>query len=210
MTSLLLLNSSASGDQSVSATLTRHFVDRLRESDGTIEVRERDLGNNPIPHLDPQRLPGLGGKEDTNEARETHTTSNNLIAELKKADILVIGAPMYNFGITSTLKVWFDHVLRAGITFGYTEDGPQGYVTGKRAIIVESRGGFYSEGPGAGMDAQEPHLRAMLGLIGITDVTFVHAERLAVGPEVREASIEQAKAELDLLAEDVGAQTIAA
>ncbi len=100
--------------------------------------------------------------------RQPTALSDTLIAELQSADILVIGAPMYNFGIASTLKAWFDHVLRAGITFRYGESGPEGLLKGKRAIVIESRGGLYSEGPAQVMDAQEPHLRGMLRFMGIT------------------------------------------
>lgn len=109
---------------------------------------------------------------------------------------VMIGAPMYNFGIPSALKSWFDHVLRAGVTFHYTAEGPVGLVTGKRAIVVETRGGLYSEGPANALDAQEPHLKALLGFIGITDVEFIRAERLAFGPEVRDGAIADAQSEL--------------
>jgi FMN-dependent NADH-azoreductase len=104
---------------------------------------------------------------------------------------------MYNFGIPSTLKAWFDHVLRAGVTFRYTENGPEGLVTGKKAFVIESRGGLYTEGPTQSLDSQEPHLRNLLGFIGITDVTFVRAEKLAFGPEAREHSIGAARAHLE-------------
>ncbi|MEI2735652.1 MAG: NAD(P)H-dependent oxidoreductase [Rhodoblastus sp.] len=119
--------------------------------------------------------------------------SDALVAELQAADTIVIGAPMYNFGIASTLKAWFDYVLRAGVTFRYTEAGPEGLLKGKRAIVVASRGGLYSEGPAKSFDSQEPHLRTLLGFIGITDVEFVRVERLAFGPEAREQSIADAE-----------------
>ena len=132
-----------------------------------------------------------------NESRRAALAlSDELVAELEAADTIVIGAPMYNFGITSTLKAWFDYVLRTGITFRYTEVGPEGLLKGKRAIVVESRGGLYSEGPASVMDSQEPHLRTMLGFMGVTDVTFVRAEKLAFGPEAREKAIDAARAEL--------------
>src|SRR5262249_37703236 len=115
---------------------------------------------------------------------------------LKGADVVVIGAPMYNFGIPSTLKAWFDHVLRAGITFRYTQNGPEGLVTGKRALVVVTRGGLYSEGPAQAMDSQEPHLRTLLGFIGITAVAFVRAEKLAFGDEAREQSLNVARSQL--------------
>jgi FMN-dependent NADH-azoreductase len=109
---------------------------------------------------------------------------------------------MYNFGIASTLKSWFDHVLRAGVTFRYTEAGPEGLLAGKRAIVIVTRGGLYSEGPASVMDSQEPHLRTLLGFIGITDVTFVRAEKLAFGPEARDQAIGAAQVQLkDAVAE---------
>ncbi|WP_263641762.1 FMN-dependent NADH-azoreductase [Hypericibacter adhaerens] len=140
----------------------------------------------------------MRGGEPANAAQKaTQALSDELIAELKAADTIIIGAPMYNFGIASTLKAWFDHVLRAGVTFRYTETGPVGLVTGKRAIVIETRGGLYSEGPAQPFDSQEPHLRTLLGFIGITDVTFVRAEKLAFGPELREQAIGNAQAVLE-------------
>jgi FMN-dependent NADH-azoreductase len=107
---------------------------------------------------------------------------------------------MYNFGMASTLKAWFDHVARAGITFRYSEAGPEGLLKGKKTIVVESRAGLYSEGPAAAMDSQEPHLRTLLGFLGLDDVTFVRAERLAFGPEAAAASIAGAIEKLRVLA----------
>jgi len=107
---------------------------------------------------------------------------------------------MYNFGMSSTLKSWFDHVARAGVTFRYTAEGPEGLLKGKKTVVIESRAGFYSEGPGAVQDGQEPHLRALLGFIGLDDVTYVRAEKLAFGPEAAEASIADAGAALGVLA----------
>ena len=104
---------------------------------------------------------------------------------------------MYNFGMASTLKTWFDHVLRAGVTFRYTAEGPEGLVKGKRAIVIETRAGFYSDGPAAIMDNQEPHIRTLLGFMGIGDVTFIRAEKLAFGPEASSAAIADAIAEID-------------
>ena len=197
MSTVLVLTSSALGQASVSNQLVGDAVARLRQQDPSVRVVARDLGASPVPHLTLDSATALRGGEPENAAQAAaQALSDELIAELKGADTIVIGAPMYNFGIASTLKAWFDHVLRAGITFRYTENGPVGLLKGKRAIVIESRGGLYSEGPAQGMDAQEPHLRTMLGFIGITDVTFVRAERLALGPQVREQSIDAARAQL--------------
>jgi FMN-dependent NADH-azoreductase len=197
MSTVLVLNSSASGTASVSRQLVARAVAELRVQDPNLHVVARDLGTDPIPHLTLESATALRGADPVNqEQAAAQALSNELISELKAADVLVIGAPMYNFGIPSTLKAWFDYVLRAGLTFRYTETGPEGLVTGKRAIVVESRGGLYSEGPAQAMDSQEPHLRTMLGFIDITDVSFVRAERLAFGPEIRDQAIDGAKAEL--------------
>jgi FMN-dependent NADH-azoreductase len=202
MSTVLVLNSSATGDASVSKLLVQDAVAELRRQDPDLNVLTRDLGETPIPHLTPDAAAGLRAAVASNSAQaEAQRLSDDLIAELRAADTIVIGAPMYNFGIPSTLKAWFDYVLRAGVTFRYTEAGPEGLVTGKRAIVVESRGGLYSEGPAQVMDLQEPHLRTLLGFMGITDVGFVRAERLGFGPEAREAAIGQARAELGRLAE---------
>jgi FMN-dependent NADH-azoreductase len=119
--------------------------------------------------------------------------SDELIAELQAADTLVIGAPMYNFSIPTGLKAWFDYVLRPGKTFSYSEAGPQGLITGKRVIIIESRGGHYSEGPAHAMDFQEPYLRTLFGFMGLTHVSFIHAEKLGFGPAAREAALVAAR-----------------
>jgi FMN-dependent NADH-azoreductase len=202
MSSALVLTSSALGEASVSNQLVRDALSALRARDPQLQVATRDLGSNPIPHLTLDSATAVGGGEPANEAQATaRALSDELIAELKAADAVLIGAPMYNFGIASTLKAWFDYVLRAGITFRYTENGPVGLLKGKRAIVIESRGGLYSEGPAQVMDSQEPHLRTMLGLMGITDVTFVRAEKLAFGPEARAQAIGAARAQLGELIE---------
>jgi FMN-dependent NADH-azoreductase len=200
MSTVLVLNSSAAGDASVSRALVNTAVDRLRGQTPNLTLVTRDLGADPVPHLSPDAALALRG-EPTNAAQaEARALSDALIAELKAADTVVIGAPMYNFGIPSTLKAWFDHVLRAGVTFQYGANGPEGLVTGKRAVVVLARGGFYSDGPAQGMDFQEGHLRTLLGFIGITDVSFVRAERLAFGPDVAKEAIGAAEAELGALA----------
>jgi FMN-dependent NADH-azoreductase len=198
MTHVLVLTSSALGAASVSNQLVEEAVARLTARDPKLQVVRRDLGLAPVPHLDADSATALRGAEPANAAqRQAQALSDELICELKAADVVVIGAPMYNFGITSTLKAWFDYVLRAGLTFRYTESGPEGLVKGKRAIVVESRGGLYSSGPAQPMDSQEPHLRTLLGFIGITDVSFVRAEKLAFGPEAREQAVDGARREFE-------------
>jgi FMN-dependent NADH-azoreductase len=204
MTNVLIIDSAATGEASVSRRLTRELESILRGR-GPVRIVHRDVGADPVPHLTAGTTPAIRGAEpQTEAARAALALSDALIAELKSADIVVIGAPMYNFGIPSTLKAWFDHVLRAGITFRYSQAGPEGLLKGKKAIVIESRAGLYSSGPSAPMDSQEPHLRTLLGFMGIDDVAFVRVEKLAFGPEQESASIAEAVEELrSLAAEDL-------
>ena len=202
MTNILIIDSAATGEASVSRRLTGELEAMLRGR-GPVRIVRRDVGADPVPHLTAETTPAIRGAEpETDSAREALALSDALIAELKAADLIVIGAPMYNFGMPSTLKAWFDHVLRAGITFRYSEAGPEGLVKGKKAIVIESRAGLYSEGPAAAMDSQEPHLRTLLGFMGLDDVAFVRAERLAFGPEAAAASIAEAVETLRTLASE--------
>ena len=198
MNNILILDSAATGESSVSRRLTRAAAEALVARDPDAHIILRDVGSNPIPHLTAETVPAIrAGIVETEAAREALELSDALIAELKAADLIVIGAPMYNFGMPSTLKAWFDHVLRARITFQYSEAGPEGLLKGKKAIVVEARAGLYSEGPAASMDSQEPHIRTLLGFMGIDDVTFVRAEKLAFGPEAAEAAIGDALGQLE-------------
>jgi FMN-dependent NADH-azoreductase len=199
MSNILVLDSAATGDASVSRTLVREAVDALK-TPGTGGVVYRDLDAAPLPHLTNATVAGIRAEPASDSEHAARALSDELIAELREADVIVIGAPMYNFSVPTTLRAWFDHVLRAGETFRYTEKGPQGLLPGKRVIVVESRGGLYSSGPAQGMDAQEPHLRTLLGFVGISDVAFIRAEKLGFGPEAREQSISAAQAELKLVA----------
>ena len=197
MSTVLVLTSSALGAASVSNQLVQDAITQLVLQDLQLRVFTRDLGGKPIPHLTIDSANALRGAEPANDAQASaQALSDELIAELKAADTLIIGAPMYNFGIASTLKTWFDHVLRAGITFKYSESGPVGLLKDKRAIVIETRGGLYSEGPAQVMDSQEPHLRNLLSFMGITNVKFFRAEKLAFGPEAREQAIDAARAQL--------------
>mgnify|MGYP001077759295 FL=1 len=201
MATALVLNSSTSGPASISRQLVQTTVDHLRRQNPGVHIVERDLNADPIPHLTTETTAALrGGEANSPAQRDALALSAALIEELKAADTLVIGAPMYNFGIPPTLKSWFDYVLRAGLTFRYSETGPEGLLKGKRAIVVESRGGLYSSGPAQVMDSQEPHLRTLLSFVGITDVTFIRAEKLGFGPEAREEAIRNANAELAAVA----------
>jgi FMN-dependent NADH-azoreductase len=200
MKSLLVINSSAAREGSVSRTLVEETLAKLLEDSPYAEVVRRDLGAQPVPHLTVETLAGVRGTPSTPAEQRARNLSDELIAELRSADTILIGAPMYNFGVTTSLRAWFDHVLRAGETFSYSEAGPKGLLAGKRVIVIESRGGFYSEGPSSAIDFQEPYLRHLLGFVGITDVTFVRAEKIGYGPDARAAALAQAKLEIATLA----------
>jgi FMN-dependent NADH-azoreductase len=198
MTNILILDSAATGEASVSRRLTAGLAAVLRRRHPAARIVRRDIGREPIPHLTEATTAAIRGKPaETPAERAALALSDGLVAELREADLVVIGAPMYNFGMASTLKSWFDHVLRARVTFRYSEAGPEGLLKGKRAIVVETRAGSYGEGAAAAMDHQEPHIRTLLGFIGIDEVAFVRAEKLAFDAE---ASIAGAAAELDRLA----------
>jgi len=200
MTNILIVTSSALGASSASTRIADEYEARLRAAHPGVEIVRRDVGADTIPHLTADTVGAIRGANDTDAQRRTVDLSDRLIAELQAAELIVIASPMYNFGISSTLKAWFDHVLRAGVTFRYTESGPEGLLKGKQAVVIESRGGLYSEGPGAALNSQEPHLRTMLGFMGVDEVRFVLAEKLAFGPEAVEQSIADAVAELHGLA----------
>ena len=193
---ILVVSSSANGDASVSSGLAGRFVDGLRAADPAAHVVLRDVGANPLPHLTSATVAAIKGTPRSPAERAARALSDALVAELQGADLIVIASPMYNFGMSSTLKAWFDHVARAGVTFRYTEAGPEGLLKDKKAVVIESRAGFYSEGPAAAMDHQEAHIRTLLGFMGVDDIAWVRAEQLALGPEAAQASVEAAAARL--------------
>lgn len=195
MSRVLVIESSARQQGSVSRELTQQFIANWQAAHPADQVQVRDLAAEPVPHLDATLLGGwMTPNEQQNDAEKAALArSNQLTDELLAADVLVLAAPMYNFAIPSTLKAWLDHVLRAGVTFKYTETGPQGLLTGKRAFVLTARGGIYA---GSALDHQEPYLRQVLAFIGIHDVQFIHAEGLNLGAEFSEKGLAQAKAKL--------------
>ncbi len=199
MTKILAINSSVAGTNSVSRILVDETVRRLKQGDPFAQVTARDLGASPTPHLSADTVAGVRGNPATEGEHAARALSDELISELRSADTVVVGAPMYNFSVATGLRAWFDHVLRAGETFTYSESGPQGLLKGKRAIVLESRGGLYSEGPAKVLDFQEPYLRQLFGFMGIADVTFIRAEKIGFGPEARESAIASAVQEITAL-----------
>ena len=192
MSRILVIESSARHQGSVSRQLTEQFIAQWRQAHPDDQVQVRDLAVEPVPHLDADLLGGWmkpAGQQSAAE-QEALQRSDRLTDELLAADVLVLAAPMYNFAIPSTLKAWLDHVLRAGKTFKYSDTGPQGLLTGKRAFVLTARGGIYAGGT---LDHQEPYLRQALGFIGIHDVEFVHAEGLSLGAEAMEKGLHKAQ-----------------
>ncbi|QNH05444.1 FMN-dependent NADH-azoreductase [Pseudomonas sp. B11D7D] len=195
MSRILVIESSARQQGSVSRELTQQFIANWQAAHPADQIQVRDLAAEPVPHLDATLLGGwmTPSEQQSDAEKAALARSNQLTDELLAADVLVLAAPMYNFAIPSTLKAWLDHVLRAGVTFKYTDTGPQGLLTGKRAFVLTARGGIYA---GSGLDHQEPYLRQALAFIGIHDVQFIHAEGLNMGAEFSEKGLAQAKAKL--------------
>jgi FMN-dependent NADH-azoreductase len=178
MTQLLVLHNSLDPAASATRAMTEAFLARFRADHPQARVIERDLAADPLPHLPPAILPVLFGQPpQPGPEAEAAALADTLITELEQSEVIVLGAPLYNFTVPSTLKSWLDHVIRGGRTFRYTEAGPQGLLPpGKRVLVFTASGGVYSEGPAAAMDHLVPYLRTTLGLIGLTDIEVVRAE----------------------------------
>lgn len=209
MSHILVINSSASGSSSVSRDLVADIEQRLAQAIPGVVVTYRDVGEELIPHLTSANVAGVRAIAETQAELNTRALSDTLIAELQAADIVVIGAPMYNFSISASLRTWFDHVLRPRVTFAYSATGPEGLLKGKRAIVVETRGGLYSEGPTMAIDFQEPYLKQLLGFIGITDVSFIRAEKIGYGAEAKELALRQAREQIAEATAHIAAGTYA-
>jgi FMN-dependent NADH-azoreductase len=196
MTQILQLNSSLSGEAGQSSRLASEFAGALAVATGAT-LKVRDLARQPLPHLTAERFAAFTTpvSERTVEQQRHVAESDALIDELRRADVL--GVPMYNFGVPSTLKAYFDHVARAGVTFRYTADGPVGLLTGKRAFVFATRGGRYA---GTDADLQSAFLRRFLGFIGINDLEFIYAEGLSLGAEPREQALAAALERIGQLA----------
>ncbi|HPI60496.1 NAD(P)H-dependent oxidoreductase [Zoogloea sp.] len=199
MTTLLKINASLFSTQGQSSQLAERFVAARLAATPGLKVISRDLGAEPVPHLDAARFLSFLAKPEERSAEQQAVVaySDALIEELRQADEIVIGLPMYNFGVPSTLKAWFDHIARAGVTFRYTATGPEGLLTGKKVTIFAARGGLYAGTP---KDSQTTYVRDFLAFIGITDVEFVYAEGLNMGDESKAAALTAAHGKLAELA----------
>ncbi|OSM99558.1 FMN-dependent NADH-azoreductase [Lonsdalea populi] len=195
MKKVLVLKSSILADDSQSNQMADHFVAEWQAAHPDDAITVRDLAAQPIPVLDGELVGALRPSETplTPRQQEALTLSDTLVDELQTHDLIVINAPMYNFNISTQLKNYFDFIARAGVTFRYTEQGPEGLVKGKRALVLTSRGGIHKD---TASDLVAPYLKLMLGFIGITDVEFVFAEGIGYGPEVAQKALQDAKAQL--------------
>jgi FMN-dependent NADH-azoreductase len=202
MTQVLHIQSSSNLASSVSRELSETFVKDYVAAHAGTSVIARDLIASPIPHLSVDLLGGMFGKpEDLTEAQKAAlAVSDALVEEIEAASLIVIGVPMYNFSIPSALKAWIDHIVRSGRTFHYTASGPEGLVSGKKLVLFLASGGVYSEGPYKPYDFQETYLRAILGFIGMTDVTVIRAEGLAMGPDAAAKAVADARAQVAAIA----------
>ncbi|MGB4347432.1 MAG: FMN-dependent NADH-azoreductase [Burkholderiaceae bacterium] len=199
MTTILHVSSSVRSTGSISRQLSNEFVAKLKAAAAGNSVVLRDLTADPVPHLTEQMMGAYFTPAEQRSAEQIETVklSDNLVAELMAADVVVIAAPMYNFSVSSTLKAWIDHIARAGLTFKYGANGPEGLVSGKKFYVFTSRGGVYSEGPAKVMDFHETYLRAVFGFLGVTDITFIHSEGLAMGDEAVNAALAGSRSAID-------------
>jgi FMN-dependent NADH-azoreductase len=198
MATLLLIKTSIFSDDGQSSRLAERFVAAWRESNPNATVRVRDLAKDPVPHIDAGRFSAFLAKpaERTSEQQAVVDYSDELIDELKDADVVVFGLPMYNFGVPSTLKAYFDHVARAGVTFRYTEKGAVGLITARKIYVFAARGGLYAGTP---RDTQTQYVRDFLAFLGMNEVEFIYAEGLAVSEAVKHQAIARANAQIDRL-----------
>jgi FMN-dependent NADH-azoreductase len=194
MTTILQLNASILSNDGQSTQLADQFVAGFPDA----HIVRRDLASEPVPHLTAERFGAFLSKPETRtkEQQAVLDYSDTLIGELKRADVIVLGLPMYNFGVPSTLKAYFDHVARAGVTFNYTATGPVGLLTGKKVYVLATRGGMYAGTP---RDTQTAYVRDFFAFLGITGIEFVYAEGLAISETSRNAALAKARAEIERL-----------
>jgi len=197
---LLLIKSSLFGNDGVSSRLADELVAARMARHPDLQVTVRDLAADPVPHLDADRFHAFLAKpqERTPAQQAAVDYSDALIAELKRADVIVLGLPMYNFALPSTLKAYFDHIARAGATFKYTDAGSVGLLGGKKVYVVAARGGRYA---GTANDSESAYVRYFLAFLGLTDVEFVFAEGLTISEESRKQGLERAHEHIARLGE---------
>lgn len=199
MTTILQINASLFSEGGQSTQLADTLVSTLRARHPDSKLVVRDVAREPIPHLDATRAGAFFTPADKRSAEQQAiiAESDALIEELKSADFVVLGLPMYNFGLPSQLKAYFDHLARAGVTFRYTANGPEGLIGDRKFYALAARGGLYQGTP---RDTQSGYVRDFLNFIGIRDIEFVYAEGLNISPEQKQTSLAQARAQIERLA----------
>lgn len=199
MKNLLRLDSSIFSSNGVSSQLSDELIQSLMHKYPELEVTHRDFSEDPVPHQDAQRIQAIMTPIDerSSEQQTLADYSDMLIKELQNADTIVIGLPMYNFSVSSVLKAWFDHVARAGTTFRYTNNGPEGLLTGRKVFLITTRGGIHKD---AVSDTQLPFVKTFLNFIGLSDIEVIYAEGLNMGGDLRETAIKSAKAHIRSIA----------
>jgi FMN-dependent NADH-azoreductase len=199
MSTLLQINASIHADHGQSSQLASRFVQAFMRARPDWRIVLRDLAGDTVPHLSAERFAAFVStpQQRTAAQREVIAYSDALIAELKQADVIVLGLPMYNFGVPSQLKAYFDHIARAGETFRYTANGPVGLLQGKQAYVFAARGGLYA---GTALDTQTNYVRDFLRFVVIEDIEFVYAEGLAISPESKASGLAAAAAAIERLA----------
>ncbi len=199
MKTLLKVQSSLHSESAQSAQLADRYIAQWLALNPGGRVVNRDLAKEPVPHLTAERFAAFASKPESRTAEQQAVVdySDALIAELKNADAVVFAVPMYNFSVPSTLRAYFDHIARSGVTFKYTANGPQGLLTGKESIVFITRGGFYAQAD----DTQTAYLKQFLGFIGLTNTRFVHAEGLSIDASTREKSLRTAQHTIAKLSE---------
>ena len=200
MATVLQINSSLHGEAGQSSRLADELVARLQQQNPSLKRVVRDLAAQPVPHLDAHRFAAFTTPAGERDAQQQAVVaqSDQLISELREAEVIVLGLPMYNFGVPSQLKAYFDHVARAGETFRYSDKGPIGLLKGKRAYVLATRGGQYA---GTTLDTQTGYIRDFLRFIGIEQVEFIYAEGLAIGDESRDSALAAARSRIQALAQ---------
>jgi len=198
MKNILVITASIFGQDGQSSRLVDQTLDQIRQTYGDIQATYRDLSAEPVPHLDAERFGAFLTSADDRDGSQQGIVdySDLLISEVVDADVIVMGVPMYNFGVPSVLKAYFDHIARAGITFRYTANGPVGLLEDRPVYILAARGGLYAGTPN---DTQTPFIRSFLGFIGLKDVRFVYAEGLNMGDNQKANSLQEAGRAIETL-----------
>lgn len=201
MTTLLRIDSSALSQGSHSKALADYFMSKWQAQNRNAKVQTLDLADSPPPHMDQSMIDAMYTfAEQRTEAQNTALIlSNRYVAQVREADILLLTTPMYNFGIPSTLKAYLDHILRVGETFQYGEKSPEGLLKGKKVYVFIASGGDYTQPPMDALNFVKPYLQTALNFIGIEDITFIEAPRMAMGEDAVTASEAAAKAQIDTL-----------